>query len=86
MKSESDVNSIILQAYVLDILRALKTPKRFGELSKIVETKRTLSTKLAKLRAYGLIEVAPIMVKSRYMNSYILSNKGKRLVEILEKI
>lgn len=87
MASEStDIRNIILQAYVLDILRGLKTPKRFGELNKIVKTKRTLTTKLSKLRAYGLIEIAPVMVNNRYTNSYRLSKKGHKLIEVLEKI
>ena len=86
METEPDIRRIVLQKYVLDILRALKTPKRFGELNLIVKTKRTLTGKLYKLRSYGLIEIAPAMVNNRYTNSYTLSAKGKRLLELLEKI
>jgi len=83
---EPDIRDIILQSYILDILHELKTPKRFGELSKKIKTKRTLSTKLNKLRQYGLIEITPILVNNKYMNSYVISSKGKRVIAVLEKL
>jgi DNA-binding HxlR family transcriptional regulator len=86
MKDELDPREIILQRYVIDILRELKTPKRYGELQAKIRTRRTLSTKLFKLKKYGLINVVPILIGNRYVSSYSITNKGKKIINLLEKM
>lgn len=86
MPKGQDITDIVLQRYVREILRELNTPKRYGELQSKIKTKRTLSAKLIKLRQYGLIDVKPIQVGNRYVSSYQLTDKGKRLKRLLEKI
>jgi DNA-binding HxlR family transcriptional regulator len=88
MKSEKEeVLRLIFEAYVLNILRSLTDkPKRFSELRKDVETKRTLAIKLNKLLDYKLIELVPLKVKNRYANYYKISEKGKKLLNNLEKL
>ena len=86
MQKRLDPRDIILQRYVLDILRELKTPKRYGELHDKIKTKRTLSTKLSKLKKYGLIKVTPIQVGNRYVSSYVITNKGRKINEVLKRL
>ena len=57
-----------------------------GELRNKIKTRRTLSTKLSRLREYGLINVVPIQVGNRYVSSYIITDKGKRIMRLLEKM
>jgi DNA-binding HxlR family transcriptional regulator len=84
--AKADIRDIILQRYVLDILRELKSPKRYGGLQKKIRTRRTLSSKIAKLRGHGLIEVTPILVGNRYVSSYALTEKGKKIIRLLEEM
>ncbi|MDE1804682.1 MAG: hypothetical protein KGH59_02785 [Candidatus Micrarchaeota archaeon] len=80
-----DLVQLVIQPYVLKILYALNEPKRFSDLLRTVKNRRTLSIKLLKLRKYGLIGYFPMKIKGRYANSYIISEKGRKLVNKLEK-
>lgn len=84
MREKRDIRDIVLQRYVLDILKELATSKRYGDLQKKIKTKRTLSSKLVKLKEYGLISVTPILVGNRYVSSYKLTEKGKETLKVLE--
>lgn len=86
MTRELDPREIILQRYVIEILNELKKPKRYGELQLKIRTRRTLSAKLSKLKAYGLIVVKPILMGNRYVSSYSTTEKGKKILKLLEKI
>lgn len=88
MKSEKkDLLTFLLERYVLDILNILKhSPKRFSDLKKSIKNERTLSLKLSKLLDFGLIEPAPIKIKGRYVNSYMISQKGRDAVKKLERM
>ena len=78
-------SDIILQSYIIDILRALdKEPKRFLDLKKDVTNETTLSSKLTKLLEAELIEIVPIKTNRRYVNGYKLSPKGKKILNILK--
>ena len=83
---KSDLSSIILQRYVLAILKELKKPRRARDLRKLVKAKRTVSTKLAKLSEHGLVETIPLKMDGRFVNSYVLTEKGRKLVRRLEGI
>ena len=80
------IRDMILQPYVIEILKGLQSPKRFKDLQGKITTSQTLSVKLARLREVKLIEVVPIIVNGRYVNGYIISKKGKELMKLLEKI
>lgn len=84
--SRFDLVQLVMQPYVLDILKALRKPKRFNDLLKHVKNRKTLSLKLPKLMKYGLIEHYPLKTENGYVNSYIVSKKGKEIVNKLEKI
>jgi DNA-binding HxlR family transcriptional regulator len=87
MKSKkSDIEGFILQLYVLDLLRALKTPKRFNDLTKTIKNKGTLTIKLTKMKDLGLIKVVPRKIDGVYTNSYVMSKKGKVVLNKLEEI
>lgn len=81
-----DLVQLVMQPYVLDILKALDKPKRFNDLLKYVKNRKTLSLKLPKLMKYGLIGHHPLKTENGYVNSYIISKKGKEIVSKLEKI
>lgn len=81
-----DIVKLAMEPYVLDILNALNEPKRFNDLIKYVKNRKTLSLKLPKLMKYGLIEYHPIKTDKGYANSYIISKKGRELVEKLNKL
>jgi len=87
MKSKkSDMKDFILQIYVLDLLRALKTPQRFNDLTKTIKNKGTLTIKLSKMKELGLIKTVPRKIEDTYTNSYVVSKKGKVVLKKLEEI
>jgi len=82
-----EVLRIVFQSYSLQILKMIKQgPKRFGELRIEVKTRQTLSTRLANLIEYGLIEVVPIKVKGRFANYYRITKNGEHLLMGISKI
>ncbi len=84
---KEDFLSIILQPYVLDILRALrKQPTRFNDLKTKVPNARTLSLKLSKLQDHSFIEMVHSKAGGSYVNVYQLTERGKKLVKALEKL
>ena len=87
MKSnKTDVRNLVLQSYILDILKALKTPKRFSDLAKIIRNKGTLSKKLSKMKKQGLVQTIPKRIKDNYVNFYSLSRSGEALLGKLRKL
>ena len=87
MKEEKfDLVKLTMEPYVLDILNILDKPKRFNELAGYIKNRKTLSLKLPKLMKYGLIEYAPMKTDKGYANAYIITKKGKDLVEKLNKL
>lgn len=86
MARKLDPREIILQRYIIEILNQLERPRRYGELQSKIKTRRTLSTKLSKLKRYGLIDVTPILVGNRYVSSYAITAKGKKILQLLEKL
>ncbi len=86
-KQKLETLSFILKPFVLDVLRELKNgPKRFSDLKKCVKNDRTLSLKLAKLQDYKLVSVAHMKAEKGYANFYVLSKKGRRTLDAVEKI
>ena len=85
-KEKYDTIGLVMEPYVLDILHALSNPKGFTDLVEYVKNRRTLTLKLNKLILFGLIEHHPIKRGEKYADSYIISKKGKSIVEKLEKI
>jgi DNA-binding HxlR family transcriptional regulator len=81
-----DTLQLIMQPYNLDILTALSSPKRFNDLIKYVKNRKTLSLKLPKLMEHGLIEDYPFKTEKGYVNSYVISKKGKELIKKLNKL
>ncbi|MGI0141042.1 MAG: winged helix-turn-helix transcriptional regulator [Candidatus Micrarchaeales archaeon] len=81
-----DIVQIIMQPYILDLLKELKKPRRFNDLRKTVKNGRTLTLKLQRLRKYGLIEDFALKTEKGFVNSYIISKKGKDIISKLEKI
>ena len=86
MKSKTDVRNIILQPYVVDILRELKSPKRFNDLMKVIKNKGTPTIKLSKMKEFGLIKTVPVKVDDNYVNSYVVSERGRIILKKLEEI
>jgi DNA-binding HxlR family transcriptional regulator len=80
------IRDVVLQPYVIEILKELKQPKRFKDLQDRITTQQTLSVKLSKLKNYGLVATVPIMVKGKYVNGYVLSETGKKIIRILEML
>ena len=85
-KDKTNVRSLVLQTYVLDILKELKSPKRFSDLTKIIKNKGTLTIKLSKMKEYSLIRAVPTKIGDNYANSYVISEKGKLILKKLEEI
>lgn len=85
-ESKFDAVQLVMQPYVLTLLKALDKAKRFNELTELFKSRRTLTIKLSKLKKTGLIEYCPIETERGYANAYIISKKGKELVKKLEKI
>lgn len=82
-----DIIQLVMQPYVLDILNELDKPRRFNDLRECVKNGRTLSLKLSQLLKQGLIEKSPLKdEKGSYVNSYVISKKGKEIVKKLEKM
>jgi DNA-binding HxlR family transcriptional regulator len=84
--NKTDVRNLVLQPYVLDILKELKSPKRFSELTKIIGNKGTLTIKLSRMKELGLIYTMPLAVDGNYVNSYVVSKKGEVILKKLEEI
>lgn len=79
--------SFLLQPFILQILRELRSgPKRFGDLKKHVKNDRTLSLKLGRLQDNKLASVAHLKSERGYANFYVLTKKGRRTLEAVEKI
>jgi len=85
-KGKFDIVQLAMQPYVLTLLKALEKPRRFNELVKLFKSRRTLTIKLTKLKEKGLIEFYPLKTDKGYANAYIISKKGKSIVEKLERI
>jgi len=81
-----DVVQLVMQPYVLDMLNALNKPKRFSDLLKYVKNRKTLTLKLSKLLKQELIEHYPMKVKEGYANSYIISKKGREIIDKLDRM
>lgn len=81
-----DIIQLVMQPYVLTLLKDLGKPKRFGDLVKLFRSRRTLTIKLSKLKENGLIEDYPLRTEKGFANSYIITKKGKEIVKKLEKI
>jgi len=87
MDEGKPVKDVILQSYVIEILRELKLPKRFNDIQKNVDiTNQTLSVKLLKLKEYGLVRVTPSLEDGKYVNKYALTEKGRRILGHLDAI
>jgi DNA-binding HxlR family transcriptional regulator len=86
IREKISLGDFIFQPYMVEILKALKTPKRFNELAKTIKNKGTLSKKLSDLKKLGLIISTPIEIDSNYANGYTLSEKGKDTLRKLESI
>lgn len=86
-EAKQDILNVLFEKYSIQLLRLLNDkPMRFTEIQKHIKNARTLSLKLMKLQENGLIEVAPVKVEGKYVNSYKISKKGKEIVKTLEKI
>ncbi len=85
-EDKKDILKLMLSPYALDILSLLNTPKRFSELMAKIKNGRTLSAKLSKLRKYGLIKTTGVVVKDKYYNSYVISQKGKSTLNMIRKL
>ena len=83
--SKLDLLQLLLEPYVIDILKALDKPQRFNDLVKHVKSRQTLTLKLSKLLKEGLIEHYPLKTKDGYANSYIITNKGKEALARLKR-
>ena len=81
-----DILKLMLSPYALKILELVATPKRFNELRETIKNARTLSAKLSHLRKYGLIKTAGMVVKDKYHNSYVISQKGKDVLRMIRKL
>ncbi len=81
-----DVLHLLMQPYILDILRVLDEPRRFSEIMKYVRNGRTLSLKLAKLLEFGLVEIVPLKAEKKYVNSYVITKKGKEMLGKLNRL
>lgn len=77
---------LVMQPYILTLLKALVKPKRFNDLIKLFKSRRTLTIKLSKLKQMELIEYSPIETTKGYANGYVISKKGKELLNGLEKL
>ncbi|MBU6392249.1 MAG: hypothetical protein KGQ83_08425 [Planctomycetes bacterium] len=51
-----------------------------------ITTAQTLSVKLTKLKKYGLITSVPVSIKDNYANGYVLTDKGRKIIKVLETI
>ncbi len=83
---EEDRNSLpnlVLQPYIVDILKELRQPKRFTDLHVKIKSRQTLSVKLKSLSRTGLIKQTPLLVKGKYANAFVISEKGKKLLKVL---
>ena len=84
-----EILNMLVQPYAFSILKEIENkPTRFSELvSKKITTQKTLSDKLRKLRAYGLIEYTSVASKEgKYGNAYKISDLGKRILKELKGI
>ncbi|MDE1846147.1 MAG: winged helix-turn-helix transcriptional regulator [Candidatus Micrarchaeota archaeon] len=82
-----DTLKVVLQPYVMGLLWLCRnTPKRFKNLREYVRNERTLSQKLQKMQRYGLLDVAPVKIEGKYVNSYRTSKMGTEMVQKLERI
>ena len=85
-KEKLKILRILTQAYVVEILEALKTPKRFIELTKICKNERTLTLRLKMLQEKGFITTIPVKDRGKFFNSYVLTDEGKKVLEFAKKI
>ena len=81
-----DILQLVMQPYVLTLLKALSKPKRFNDLIKLFKSRRTLTIKLSKLKGMGLIEYCPLKTEKGYANAYVISKKGREFIMKLEKL
>ena len=83
----TDKLDTLFEPYIVNILQLLSDkPKRFGEIMTKIKNRRTLSIKLSKLRSLGLVETTSIVVDGKYMNGYMTTEKGKKVLKMLEKV
>jgi DNA-binding HxlR family transcriptional regulator len=83
--SKADILDVLMGSYSIHILELLKDgPKRFKDLKQLTKSDATLSTRISKMREFGLIDVVSIMIKKKYVNCYRLTSKGIRVLKALK--
>jgi DNA-binding HxlR family transcriptional regulator len=81
-----NIIKIIAQPYVLEILEALKKPKRYRDLKPVCKNDRTLTKRINNLQELGLVESVALKEGNKYVNFYRLTNKGRNFLAKIEKL
>ena len=81
-----DVIKLIAQPYALNILSALKKPKRYKDLKSVCKNDRTLAKRIKVLKEMELIEPIALKEREKYTNFYRLTKNGYLVLAEIEKL
>ncbi len=85
MNEKIGLIKLLAQPYTLDILKALKKPKRYKELKQVCKNDRTLAKRIKKLQELGFIEPIALKEEGKYINFYKLTEKGEKVLAKIER-
>jgi DNA-binding HxlR family transcriptional regulator len=86
-KEKSRTIGVLGKQFSIEILEALNgKPHRFSDLKAQCPNDRTRTRRLRELRENGLIKTIIIQVEDRNFIHYILTEKGKRALELVKQL
>jgi DNA-binding HxlR family transcriptional regulator len=86
MNRKVNLMKLLAKQYTLDILMALKEPKRYKDLKSVCKNDRTLSNGIKELQELSLIEPVAVKEKGKYVNFYKLTRSGEDVLDRIEKL
>jgi DNA-binding HxlR family transcriptional regulator len=85
-ESKLDIIRFVARPYVIEVLNALKEPKRYKELKLVCNNDKTLAKRIKELNDLELIEPVAVKSKSKYANFYSITKKGLDILKKIEKL
>jgi len=86
MPTKEDILNVLSKSRTLELMYALKEPKKWDELRKIVRDPKTLSNRLNELYRLNLVTATIVFDKPRGSKAHVLTDFGRFVLEKLEEI
>jgi DNA-binding HxlR family transcriptional regulator len=85
--AEDKMINLLSKKYTFKMLKSLKEgPKRFKDFSEICENEKMRTQRLGEFEELGIVKATPKRIGRRSVSFYELSEKGKEVLKITEKI